>query len=202
MIPPPRYRQQTNAYSRSLLLSFMSEDENIEYILEEDGLRVQTVFRNRFSFIKYSDMETIRLDYEQTGGKNRPTKRQFLCHINEDTTIKTEWLSSGGIFLSKQENLEYNKFVEMLHLKLQNAPNEARTFHTGWTQYSYNLQCWIIAGASLVAICVGIFSLMNGGFEPFWIFFCVMILIFSGSATMDHSPTPYSPRHIPSRFLS
>jgi hypothetical protein len=201
MIPPHVFQRQATYQVRSIFPSFLNPNGNLEYILDADGLRIQTAVAERFTFIKYSDITSIRLDYSKSGGKNQPKKRCYSCFINGITVIKTKWLYRG--LWGYNQDQAYNHFVLALHTKLAEFPNEERTFHTGLTEGDYDALLVGIGFAWIVAACLGVGMLNSGSrFDPVSLLFVGFFLLLSLLAAANNKPKTYEPSHIPSNFLS
>ena len=190
MIPRTQYRQRKS--SHAAFPRYKSQESDQIFILEKDGIGIQNVENNHYTFVAYSDMQTIRLDCEYWHRKGAPDFHQFLCHINQDITIKTAWLL-------QEKDIEYNKFIKMLHAKLQAAPSETRTFHTGLTENSYNSSSFLRTIFWIIVILLGVAS---GSFGVFWFIFLGILLVFEVHSTMNSKPTTYLPNSIPAHFLS
>jgi hypothetical protein len=201
MIPPHVPQRQTTYQVRSIFPSFLNPNGNLEYILDADGLRIQTAIAERFSFIKYSDIKSVRLDYSKRGGKNQAKKRCFHCHINDEIKIETKWLYRG--LWGDDKDKAYNHFVLALHTKLAKFPNEERTFYTGLTEGDYDALLVGIAFAWIVAACLGLGMLNSGSrFDPGSLLFVGFFLLLSLFAAVNNKPKIYEPNYIPGDFLS
>jgi hypothetical protein len=199
MMPPQHYA----AYRASLPdydpnIAFLSEEHL--FALDANELSITDVQTRAITLLRYGDISSLRLDYEDINYSRNNNIRIYFCAVNEYWSITSCRLHRD--FWDKEADLKYNVFIKKLHEKMQAANNIQCKYSTNMTGADFKI---VAFGLSVFIIILSIFcfSLCEQ------LILCANLLIIPVAFTLfsvfmiwRSLPKVYSPDEIPKRFLS
>jgi hypothetical protein len=199
MMPPQHYA----AYRASLPdydpnIAFLSEEHL--FALDANELSITDVQTRAITLLRYSDICSLRLDYEDIHYSMNNNIRIYFCAINEYWSITSSRLHRD--FWDKETDWKYNFFIKKLHEKMQTANNTQCKYSTNMTAADFKI---VALGLSVFIIVMSIFCFLLREqliFRANLLIIPVAFTLFSMFMIWRSLPSVYSPDEIPQRFLS